>query len=271
MRRLLSIEFFKLRNSRYFWLLSGLFVVFLISVPIASKAFLDWVESQGGEIVDNLTAGEIPLFDFVDIWQNLTWVYKSFSLFLGFITVISVCNEYNYGTLKQNVIDGMSRREFLWSKVLFLVILALFFSFLVLIIGLIMGYAWSPVTEFPFVVKHIEFVGAYFLHLVAFQLFCLLVSLLIKRAGITIALLTFYVYVIERIISLLTIHYYKQEWLEGFYPVAAMGNIIPIPFPKYIMRETQTYIGWDDLGILLFYMALMYFLADRLIVKKDLR
>lgn len=271
MLRLLSIEFFKLKNTRYFWILSGLFLVFLLAVPLASKALFVYLDSIEETLPAGIAAADFPFFDFVDIWQNLTWIYKSFSLFLGFITVISVCNEYNFGTVKQNVIDGLSRREFLGSKVIFIVALSFVVSLLVLLIGLIMGFLWSPVTEFPFITKHLEFIPAYFLHLLAFQLFCLVVSLLIKRSGITIAMLTFYVYVIEPIVSNLTFYYYELERLASFYPITAIGNIIPFPFGKYAMQETQTHIGWDDLSILIGYILLLGFLADRIVVKKDLR
>lgn len=270
MLKLLSIEFFKLRNTKYFWVLSGLFSVFLLSVPIASKALLDYIEKKGGKIVQQLTPGELPLFDFVDIWQNLTWVYMNFSLFLGFIMVISICNEFSFGTIKQNIIDGMSRREFLWSKISLIIGLSVVFSFMVFIIGLIMGFMWSPVKEFTFIISHIEFIPAYCLHLIAFQLFCLVVSLLVKRSGIVIALLTFYVYVIEPIATSIIQYYYKLEWLANLFPAKAMGNIIPLPFGKYILQETQTTVGWDDLGILVAFIALFLWIADW-VMKRDLR
>ncbi|MEM6805146.1 MAG: ABC transporter permease subunit [Bacteroidota bacterium] len=271
MLRLLLIEYFKLKNSRYFWILGVLFLIFLLSVPIASKAFLDLLEEENEMIGNIVSAGELPLFDFVDIWQNLTWVYKSFTLFLGFIMVISICNEFSYGTIKQNVIDGLSRRELLESKLVMIGALSLFYSLLVLIIGLIMGFLWSPVKDFPFIVKNIEFVGAYFLHLFAFQLFCLLLSLWIKRSGIVIALLTFYVYVVEPIFGAIISLKYEQEWLANLLPISAIGNIIPRPFDKYLMQEVQSYVGWDDLGILIGYIILMLFLADRTLTKRDLR
>ena len=271
MLRLLSIEYFKLKNTKYFWLLAGLFALFLLSVPIASKAFLNWLESIGESLPNGINPGELPLFDFVDIWQNLTWVYRSFSIFLGFIMVISICNEYNYGTIKQNVIDGMSRREFLGSKLIFIAALSAFFSLIVLIIGLVMGFLWSPVKEFSFIIKHIEFIPAYFFHLFAFQLFCLVLSLLIKRPGITIALLTFYVYVIEPIATAILEFEYEKELLANLFPIRAIGNIIPFPFSKYALMETQTRVGMDDLGILVAYTMLLWFVADWMIRRKDLR
>ena len=272
MLRLLSIEYFKLRHTKYFWILLSLFALFLIAVPIASKAFMDYLASQGEDFFDmGISPSELPLFDFVDIWQNLTWVYKSFSVFLGFIMVISVSNEFSYGTLKQNVIDGMSPREFLLSKIWFIVALSAIVSLVVLIIGLVMGFLWSPVKEFTFIVKHIEFIPAYFLHLVAFQLFCMVVALLIRRPGITLALLIFYVYVVEKIITAIIQFEYKLPWLADLFPVRAIGNIIRLPFGKYILQETQTTVAFSDLGIMLVYVALLLFIANWRVTRRDLR
>jgi len=271
MLRLLSIEFYKLRYTRYFWILASLFLVFLLAVPIASKALMDYLSSIGETIFDNINPADLPIFDFVDLWQNLTWVYSAFSIFLGFIIVISIGNEYSYGTIKQNIIDGMSRKEFLMSKLIFIAVLSLVVSMLAMTVGLIMGFLWSPVTDLAFILEHIEFIPAYFLHLFTFQVFCLVVGLLIKRSGITIAILTFYVYVIEPIISGIIEFKYELEWLANLFPINAIGNIIPLPFTKYAMMETQTSVGMDDLGILLAYATLWVFIAFRIITKRDLR
>ena len=272
MIRLFSIEFFKLRNSRYFWVLAGLFAVFLLSVPIASKSILNYLASSTGLKIPvlGLSIDHIPIFDFVDIWQNLTWVYSAFSIALGFIIVISICNEYSYGTVKQNVIDGLSREEFLWAKVIMIIVLSVIVSLITLIIGLIMGFIWSPVTEFTFIVKHIEFIPAYCLHLIAFQLFCLVVSIIVKQSGIVISFLIFYIYIIEKIITSIIEYELDQPVIADLFPIRAIGNIIRFPFTKYFLSETQTFVSGFDLSILLGYIGLLLFLAHWKLVKRDL-
>lgn len=269
MVRLLSIEYFKLKNTRYFWVLGGLFLLFMFSLPIGVKLFLDYVTSQGANI-GGLSANDLPLFDFVDIWQNLTWVFKKFSIFLGFIVVISVCNEYRNTTARQNIIDGMSRGEFLWSKILMIVVLSAVVALIAMIVGLVMGFAWSPVTEWSFVVKNIEFIFAYFVHLVTFLIFCLLVSMLIKKSGITIAILIFYIYMVEPIAVNIFLHGLEWEFASRLLPVAAAGNMIPLPFTKYILMETRDFIGLQDTVICAVYLLGFGYLAHRMITKRDL-
>lgn len=272
MIKLIDIEFFKLRNTRYFWVLSGLFVLFLIAVPIGVHAFLEWLTDKGENIADiPVKPNEIPIFDFVDIWQNMTWIYKYFSLFLGFIIVISVCNEFSYGTIKQNVIDGLSRKQLLGSKIGFIVAYSLVITLFATLILFIFGLFWSPVQGVSFVFENIEFMGGYFLHLVGFQLFCLTLALLIKRSGFVIALLTFYIYVVENIAANVVEYYYKLPDLASLFPMRAIGNIIPLPWEKYVLQESQNYIGLGDLMILLGYITILCGLSYWLVQKRDMK
>jgi hypothetical protein len=45
-----------------------------------------------------------------------TYVANMLKWFLAIIIVSSMVSEYQYGTLKQNLIDGLSKREFILSK-----------------------------------------------------------------------------------------------------------------------------------------------------------
>ena len=268
MGRLLGIEFFKLRHTKYFWVLSGLFLLMLLSIPAVAYKIVGMI-NDGSEAIAGAQGIQIPFFDFVDIWQNLTFILKFYSLFLGFITVISMSNEYSYGMIKQNVIDGLSRTEFLLSKIYMIVALSLMVTLVTLGIGLFMGYMHSPVTDLGSILDHIEFIPAYFLHLVAFQLFCMTIALLIKRSGITIAFLFFYVLMIEPILVLIMTKY-GMAGIAELLPVNAINNIIRFPFYKYALQETLSTVSMLDLGILIGYIGLLTGVSYRLMTKRDL-
>ena len=271
MLRLIDIEFYKLKNTKYFWVLFGLFIIFLVALPIGFRILLDYLTAIGENIGRwSVPANQMPFFDFVDIWQNLTWTYMNFSILLGFIMVISINNEYTYGTIKQNVIDGLSRNEMMWSKISFIFALSFIVCIAVLIIGLIMGFLFSPTQGFDYVTKHIEFIPAYFAHLVVFQLFCLMISMLIKRPGITISLLVFYIFVIEPILTSILIFKYKMDWLANLMPMKAISNIVPLPWSKYAFMETQTTVAFNDVLILAAYTVVIYLIARWILLKKDL-
>ena len=71
------------------------------------------IEGFGQEI----NIDRIPLYHFPDIWQNLAWTSGLLKMGVAIMVVVSITNEYTYRTIRQNIIDGMSREEFLLSKV----------------------------------------------------------------------------------------------------------------------------------------------------------
>ncbi len=270
MIRLIRIEFMKLKNTRYFWVFTILFSLFLLAVPLFSKSFLDYFTAQGAEIY-GIGLNDLPFFDFLDIWQNLTYLFKWPAILLAFIPVISMANEFRYGTVKQNVIDGLSRTELISSKILFAAALSLVMGVIVLLIGLIMGYSWSQVTEFSYVIKHVEFVLAFVMVLFSYQLFCLLVTLLVKRSGITILLLLFYFFALEGIAYGVMAWDYKVPFMTNFLPLRGAGNIISNPFPKYALQQVLTSVAWVNVCITLGHIALYSSLSIWLFNRRDVR
>lgn len=270
MLRLLHIEYLKVKNTRYFWVFFSFFVLFLLSIPLFSKSFLDYLAGQGADIL-GLSINTLPFFDFVDIWQNLTYLYKWLAILLAFIPVISLSNEFRYGTIKQNVIDGMSRNELLLSKISFSIVLSAIVSVIVFFIGLWMGFMWSPVRDTSFIFKNVEFVMAYFLVLVGFQLFCILITLLIKKSGIVILLLLFYFFAIE------AFSYGWIKWnlelpeLTSIFPLRGMANIIQNPFPKYILQEVYSSIRPRDVMVFFTHASIYTGLSFWLFNKRDIR
>ncbi|MCB0738307.1 MAG: ABC transporter permease, partial [Bacteroidetes bacterium] len=158
MIRLLKIELQKLRPYKPFWILGGLYLLLMVGLSLSSHAILDWWSGLLGNGIQGILPIEMPIFDFVDIWQNLTWVGRFYLPVLGFLIVISVYNEINHNTLKQNIIDGMSRNEWVISKILLLLFISLVAGVAVLFSGLYMGSLHSSVTSYEYIVKNIAFV-----------------------------------------------------------------------------------------------------------------
>jgi ABC-2 type transport system permease protein len=161
MKRLISIEFQKLWKNRsskvlilsYFIILSFIALIASIKVDIFGMEFK--IAEQG-------------VFNFPYIWHFNTYVALFLKLFLAIVIVSMMANEYTYGTLKQNLIDGLSKKEFMQSKFLTVILFAGASTLFVFIMTLILGYSFSPFDELPIVFKDIEYIGAYFVNLVAF-------------------------------------------------------------------------------------------------------
>ncbi len=273
MLRLLRIEYYKSWPSRYFKAMGGMWLFAFLSLPVAFKLLLMFLDSQDFSLdqFPGLEATDLPIFDFVDIWQNLTYAYKCISIFLGILIVINITNELDYKTFRQNIIDGMSKSQFLGSKMLLIGVLATAASILVMIAGFIIGYLFSPVTDWDAVTRHINFLGAYWLHIVLFLSFCMLLSLLLKRAGIVIAIILFWMLIVEPIGANVLTYGFKLPYLAEWAPFEAIWNLVPRPIEKYGLRETRFWVSNKSVLIALTHLAVYQASIWLLLTKRDVK
>lgn len=268
MNRLFQIEWLKLKHYRTFWVLMGLYYFALLVVTTGGMAFLYWLDSQGANF-EGISPTIVPLYDFPDVWHNITYLASFIKLFLSFIVIISITNEYSYRTLQQNVIDGLSPKEFLISKLLFIGVLSLANMLFLGLVGLVMGLIFSTVRDLPSILTYMEFLPAHFLEVFTFLLFALLIGMLLKKAGFAIVLTGIYTLIIEPILTISL-----PQSREPFYrwlPIRAINNLIHVPFPKYIFREVQDFLTWHEVAIVLFWAAFLLWLNYFTLKKRDVK
>jgi len=121
-----------------------------------------------------------------------------------------------------------------------------------------------------YVVRNIEFMGAYFLQVFYFLMFCFVISLLIKRAGFAFAGILFYIYIFEPIVTVILAQKYELELLADCFPIEAGWNLIHMPFEKYLLMYSQDYVAWQDLGIAGSWLALFLLISYWLVNRRDL-
>ena len=181
---------------------------------------------------------------------------------------------------KQNLIDGLSKKEFLFSKLMTIILLSILSTLIVFLTGLWLGYNYSTDTSAEAIMKEAYFAGGYFLKLVNFLLLFLFLSILLKR--IILVLLTFFVlWIVELILRILEFKLFidksqKEFTLTNDYlPLANMHKLVDYPFEriKTISELTQANyvfeIPWNHVFIAIGYCFLFTYGAYLLILKKD--
>src|SRR6218665_1935918 len=166
MKRLLAIELQKIWKNRASRILTISYFVLLSSIALISAIKFDF-----GPFHFNIA--EMGIFNFPYIWHFNTFFASWFKLFLAVIIVSMMSNEYSYGTLKQNLIDGMSKKEFILSKFVTIVMFSVCSTIFVFIMTLILGYSFSSYTELSIVFTDLDYLLAFFVKLVGFFSFCL--------------------------------------------------------------------------------------------------
>ena len=230
MLRLLSIELQKLRYNRsaktisilYFSLIC--FIAFIVSIEFDFGGVKFRVADQG-------------IFNFPFIWHFNTWVAAWLKIFFAVVIVSIVSNEYSYRTLKQNLIDGLSKKEFITSKFLAVLLFSVISTVFLFIVTMILGLIFSDYTEIGIVFSDLEYLLAYFLKLVCFFSFCMFLGIWVKKSAFALGFLGLW-QVIEGLIAIL-FQYIKVKTdvnlfdsLYNLLPLNAMSDLIVEPFSR---------------------------------------
>lgn len=278
MKRLFLIEFDKLYTNR----ISRVLIVcyFLLMTSIAMIAAIKF---DIGPIKFHLA--EQGIFNFPYIWHFNTFIASWFKLFLAIVIVSMVANEYSNKTIKQNLIDGLSKREFLYSKFSMIVFLSLISTLYIFMISLALGYSFSNYTELGIVFSDLEYLVAFFIKLVAFFSFCLFLGILIKRSAFALGFLILWQALEGILYGLLRWEVFKNEettnLIARLFPLNAMKNLIDEPFSRLsavkkiadeIGENFGTHAGVQlfELLIVVGWIVIFIFLSYRLLQSRDL-
>lgn len=264
--KLLKIDLVKLLNYRAFNFLIGMYALLIISVPITVTEFLKWLKVKGAEF-DGFDPMKVPILHFPDIWQNVTYVYTFLKIFLAIVIVISVSNEFSYKTIRQNIIDGFSRTDFIKSKMATILMLSVGSAVLVFFTTLITGFLYTPDIEFSKALSTSSFVFGYFLDLFGYLVFAFFLTVLFKRSALTIFMLMLY-----RPIELSIMGMMPNSWdrIHDYLPMHSMSKLIEFPFQRYWFQEIQDYVAVDAVVVVLIYIVLFVWAIHTKLKRSDL-
>jgi len=278
MLRLLNIELIKLWNNR-----SSKVLILAYFILLTSIALIASIKFDIGPVKFHLA--EQGIFDFPYIWHFNTYIAASLKFFLAIVIVSMMANEYSNKTIKQNLIDGLSKKEFIASKFITVSVFALFSTLFVFIITLILGFSFSDITELYHVFSDTEYLLAFFVKLVGFFSFCLFLGILIKRSAFALGFL-FVWFIIEKIAYGLLrweIDLTENSWktITQFFPLESMSNLIVEPGSRLgAAKELAKQVGedfnfdysvhWYQVVIVLAWTALFVYGSYKLLQKRDL-
>lgn len=273
MIRAFTLEWLKLKNYRVFWILFGLYLLAQLVITNGGIFLLEWLKSQGADF-NGIDPTIIPIYDFPDIWQNSTWLGSFVKVLIAFIVIISVNNDLTYNTLRQNIIDGISKKEFLMSKFAIILFISGICTFVLFSSGLVAGMIYSHVTDLKYIFDELEFLLAYFVQLVVFSMFAFSVALIIKKAGFAIVFICLYTLFFEPIATAIMeyspISEYTIEYVK-FFPVYSINNLIDMPFAKYAFQEINDNVYWYEWLIAVSWGVIFALFITYRLNKKDLK
>ena len=227
-----------------------------------------------------LELGELGIFNFPIIWHITTFFAAQFKFFFAIVVVSMIGNEYSNKTIKQNLIDGLSKKEFILSKFYTIVFFSLVATLLIGVATFLIGLYYSSYTEVAIIFREIEFLPAYFVKLVGFFSLCLFFGMLVKRSAFALGLL-FIQFLFEWVVFWGVIENTTADiaWkVKSFLPLESMWKLIDQPFQRIVMtkfpeKQDLVYdyaVHWYEFAIVIGWTAIFVFLSYRLLKKRDL-
>ncbi|SEN86603.1 ABC-2 family transporter protein [Flavobacterium sp. CF108] len=256
MKRLISIELQKIWMNKASRILTLTYFILLSFIALIAS-----IKFNIGPI--KLHLAEMGIFNFPFIWHFNTYVAAILKLFLAIVIVSMMANEYSYGTLKQNLIDGLSKKEFILSKFLTVVLFSAASTVFIFIMSLILGLIFSSYTELDIIFSDLDYLLAFFVKLTGFFSFCLFLGILVKRSAFALGFLLVW-NIIEAIIrGYLAFTVFPDsdtdEKITQFLPLESMANLIVNPGPRLsVVKNIGTQMGINtDIDYSVSYFAIL--------------
>lgn len=230
MKRLLTIDLHKIFKNRASKIILLTYFVLLSLIALAAA-----VKINIG--INELQLAREGIFDFPYIWHFTTYSAAILKIFIAIVVITMMTNEYSYGTLKQNLIDGLSKEEFITSKFLSLVLLAVISTAFVCVFTFILGFIYSKDTSAAVIFTDLQYLVGYLFKLVGFFSMCFFLAVLIKKSAFALGLL-FVWNIIEGIIGLIltfSVSEKTADLISSFFPLEAMSNLIKEPVSRLTM------------------------------------
>ena len=229
MLRLLTIELHKLKYNKSAKVISIVYFILITFIALISS-----IEFNFGDI--NFRIADQGIFNFPYIWHFNSYIAAILKLFLAIVIVSMTANEYSNKTLKQNLIDGLSKKEFILSKFLTVVLFSLVSTLFVFGVSLLLGLIFSDYNELGIIFSDIEYLFAYFIKLIGFFSFCLFLGILVKRSAFALGFLLIWSIVEGIVYGFLKWEIFRNSDLADnimeLFPLASMSNLIKEPFSR---------------------------------------
>ncbi|MFT6503745.1 MAG: hypothetical protein ACJASQ_003883 [Crocinitomicaceae bacterium] len=221
MMKLIGIEWLKLKR------LMTLKVILLVYMVLVPTMYILMSYLEVGPI-------RVPIegYQFPDSYQLVAWTAGWLNLMIGVIIIVFATNELKYKTQRQNVIDGLSKKDIIVSKFLVIIGLTLFVTTYIFLVGLVTGLVngvGSPLDG-------IEFIGVYFISSLGFFSFAFFFANLVRLPALAIVIYIFSA-LIERIIGAISVDHYVQ-----FFPLTTFSWLSPFPMHYWVAETSDPYL-----------------------------
>lgn len=229
--QLLKLEYTKFKNNSVVKLLLLFYAILTPFVILMGKRFL--VNAPPPLPRNNV------FFEFPTVWdyQGFVGSWLVF-FFLGFFALYIITTEVSNKTMRQNIITGMTRKEYFLGKLFTIITVALLGTLLYTLSCIAIGVIHTEGWNMSLLMDNNYAILRYFLMCMGYMSFALLIGLLVRKGGLSIFLYFAYILIIEAIIKwpiLLNIFARTDSIpnkLINYLPMNTIEDLMPNPVLK---------------------------------------
>ena len=235
--RILSIEWMKIRYYRTFWILLA---VIAVCIPAFNYIVYDLTNNSFPKMNGQSILGS-P-FSFPEVWRTVNY-FGGILVFMPAILIITlITNEFSYRTHRQNIIDGWSRGQFITAKLAEVLILSVFVTAISFGSCLYFGLISHSPKPLKLDWNQLQYIFYFFIQTVSYLMIALVISLLIRRAGLAMGVFFLYM-IVEQFVVVLGRNKYQQKWVN-YLPEEVTDRLIPQPFGQKL-RSSAFVDDWQ--------------------------
>lgn len=276
MIKLLRIEFKKIRTYKAFWILAGLYFVFLSAGILLAEFMINHMVNDINSRMP-IPFPHIAIYYFPDVWQNVAFFasIRYVLIFPAIIMIILITNEFTYKTIRQSIINGMSKNEFLVSKLMIILLIAIVITVILTAGTFFIGLSHSGLSEVNFFSKGIPFMTGFFISLLCYMIYAFFCGFILRNTGLAIAIFTLYSLIIEPVIYFFfRAPFMFENKIYTYLPVNAVIRLTEypaIPMLKKMMGiDLQDHVSIVACLIPMGYAAIMIGIVFWVMKRKDL-
>lgn len=274
--KLITIELKKILPYKTFWIIIGLYFLFLALGIIMAEYIVNAMVDDVNKRLP-IPLPHAVLFNFPDIWQNLTFFasIRFVLIFPAIIVIILITNEFANKTVRQNIVNGMSRSEFITSKLKVVFLLALVIAFILMLVMVILGLTHSDSQSLSMIFTRFSFVIGFFIQMLTYLCYAFFIAFILRNTGLTIALFTLYTIIIEPVLYfLLRAPFMWENKIYTYLPVNAVIRIVEYPsipaLKKLMDFQLQDEVSLLSCAVPLIYAIVMTGIVFLTFNKRDL-
>lgn len=272
---LVKIEWLKIKKYPAFW--------WMLGIVALTYPGINYIVHNGYEQAVNRkdmagNAAKFLLgnpFVFPDAWHTISYFSSFFIVIPALLIIMLVGNEYTYKTIRQNIIDGWSRNQFIHAKMIDVAIISFIVTVSFTIVAAVYGFYYSDLVHATRWAEELQFIPLFFLQTFAQLSWAFLLVFLLRRSFIALGVFAFYYYILENIFEGY-LKFKNISWRE-YLPFEISDRLIPMPnfIGKVNEASNEAYkkalvdINWHVLYTLIL-TAAIWWLCYALNKKRDL-